>query len=142
MVPGDGPRWSPQSQRLAPPSKGRPTEGTHKKPREWTRNHFSLISKEVLCHQGGRSRLEVFPSFAPNPQQGLPGRLGSTSLPGAAQPSPPSYSGDQGESTTPIHRSDPALREGRRNKLHPGSQVEVLTVPNWTPRGQPCCPAA
>lgn len=138
----DGPRWSPQSQRLALPSKGRPTKGTHKKPRGWTRNHFSLISKEVLCHQGGRSRLEVVPKFCSQPPAGSPRQVGLHKPPGAAQPSPPCYSGDQGESTTPIHRPDPALREGRRNKLHPGSQVEVLTVPNWTPRGQPCCPAA
>lgn len=95
------------SQRLAPPSKGRPTKGTHKKPREWTRNHFSLISKEVLCHQGGRSRLEVVPKFCSQPPAGSPRQAGLPKPPRSCPALPPVLQwGSRGEVRSSPQRRD------------------------------------
>lgn len=101
------------SQRLAPPSKERPTKGTHKKPREWTRNHFSLISKEVLCHQGGRSHLEVVPKFCSQPPAGSPRQAGLPKPPRSCPALPPVLQwGSRGEHhSRPQVRSSPQRRE-------------------------------
>lgn len=76
------PPWSFLPLSAAPLSKGKPTKWTHEKPKEPTKNHFSLISKS--CHQGASSNSEQSPSFAPSVPEGLPGGL-SSQVPGAAQ---------------------------------------------------------
>ena len=77
VVQVDGPRWSSLSLSApAPSSQGRPTKWTQEKPREWTKKSFLFDFKTPATKQE-ESALRWYPSFAPNPQRDLPGRLGS-----------------------------------------------------------------
>lgn len=110
------PPWSFLPLSAAPLSKGKPTKWTHEKPKEPTKNHFSLISKFLppRCKQ----QLRAEPEFCSLCPRGSPGW--------AELPSPwscPAPFATVGEgrpvSQTPTGQAHicPA-QEGGQNKLH------------------------